>query len=208
MQVSRNVKAPGYERTASQNAGIEINNAGVTLNRGFQTAEKFGNENISAEVTEDFSTSVSTDGTIKSSMDVGSEIKTENLEVGAKASASSTSTENSQENSLGMEASAGMKIADGMKMKNSVKMEHTGKSSETEEAYAEEETESIAFQSRIEVDPERATLAKKAAAGIYNTSMKAAETGVNSMLSSSSKTEISKESGEEESYDCYYGMGY
>lgn len=198
MSVSENVKAPEYERTDSQTAGMEFNDAGVTLNRGFHTAEKFGNENISAEVTEDFSTSVSTDGTIKSSMDVGSEIKTENLEVGAKASASSISTENGQENSVGMEASAGMKIADGMKMKNSVKMEHTGKSSETEEAYTEEETESIAFQSRIEVDSEKATLGKKVAASIYNAGMKVAETGVNSMLSSSSKTEILKESGKEE----------
>lgn len=208
MPISENVKALDYKRTESQTMGMELNDAGLTLNHGFHTSEKFGNENISAEVTEDFSTSVSTDGTIKSSMEAGSEIKTENLEVGMKASASSTSTENSQANSLGMEASAGIKIADGMKMKNSVNMEYTGKSTETEEMYTEEETESIAFQSRIEVDPERATLGKEVAAGIYNTSMKAAETGINSMLSSSSKMEISKESGEEESYNYYYGMGY
>lgn len=238
VSAGKDVKIPGYERTASQTAGMELNDAGLTLNQGYHTSEKFGDEHISVEATEDISTSVSTDGTIKSSVEAGGKIETENLEVGAKAAASSKSTENSEENSMGMEASAGMKIADGMKMNNSVNMQSAEKFSETEEAYTQEGTESISFQSRIEVDPKEATAGKKLAAGIYNTGMKAAETGVNSMLSSSSKTEIlkqceeaaereenqeqeaekSEETGEEEGeaaeesngegYDYYYGMGY
>lgn len=208
----------------------EVNSKGVTLSQTYHTSEKMENETICVETAKDVSVSASTDGTVKSSMEAGSQIKTENMELGAGVSASSTSSENSEENAVGAQASAGVKIADGMKMKNSVTMQYTDKFSETEEALIEEETESVAFQSRIEVDPQQASFGKKVFAGMYNTGMKAAESGINSMLSSSFKTEILKageegeESGKEnteteqetagqeeyceESYEYDYGMGY
>lgn len=122
---------------------------------------------IEAEVnSKGVTVSANTDGTVKSSMEAGSQIKTENMELGAGVSASSTSSESSEENAVGAQASAGVKIADGMKMKNSVALQYTDKFSETEEALIEEETESAAFQSRIEVDPQQSSFGKKVFAGM------------------------------------------
>lgn len=227
-------KAGAYEFTESQTEGVKFDGSDFTMNQNYQASAKMAYANASAEVTNDVSNSVSTDGTIKSSVSTGSKIATEHGEVGTKVSASNSSSENSEEQSVETEASYGMKLAEGMKMKNSVSMQHTEKFSETEKEFEEEVTDKISFQSRIETDAEKTGIGKQVFAGMYNVTMKTAEAAMSESMTSSSKTAVKKEAEEkgednqedleedmekelvnteqseepEENYDYFYGMGY
>ena len=198
-------KAGAYEFTESQTVGMKFDGSDLTMNQNYHTSAKMEYANASAETANDVSNSVSTDGTIKSSVSTGSKIATEHGEAATKVSVSNSSSENSEEQSVGAEASYGMKLAEGMKMKNSVSMQHTEKFSEKEEEFEEEVTDKLAFQSRIETDSEKAGAGKKLFAGMYNVTMEAAEAAMSESMTSSSKTTVKKEV---ENYDYYYGMGY
>lgn len=168
-------------------------------------------ENIPVKATMEISDSIDMDGNLENSATIDSGIELGNLEAGISGTASETLTADGREYSMEMEASAGMEIAEGMTWQASVNIQSSGESSETEEAFTQGESGSIAFQSRIEVDPEKATLGKEVVAGTYNAVMGALETGINSMLSTSSETEIPKEESPEEEIESYsydYGMGY
>lgn len=202
------IKTGEYEITNSQTSGIKSDGLDMTFHQNFHTSEKVGNEDISAEFTNDVSNSVSTDGTIKSSVESGKTIKAGDTETGEKVSASHSISEDSEETSLKVEHSSKVKISEDMKMKNSVSMQYSDKVSETEQGFEEEEKGEIAFQSRIEVDSENAALGKKVFAGVYNTTMEAAEASMSDALSVSSKTTYQNEENQEEAYDHYNGIGY
>lgn len=193
-------KAGACEFTESQTEGVKFDGSDFTMNQNYHASAKMEYANASAEVTNDVSNSVSTDGTIKSCVSTGSKIATEHGEVGTKVSALNSSSENSEEQSVETEVSYGMKLADGMKMKNSVSMQHTEKFSETEE-FEEEVTDKIAFQSRIETDAEKTGIGKQVFAGMYNVTMKTAEAAMSESMTSSLKTAVRKEVGEEDNQE-------
>ncbi len=218
-------KAGVYEFTKSQTEGMKFDGSDLTVNQNYHNSVKMEYANASAEVTNDVSNSLSTDGTIKSSVSTENKIATEHGEVGTKVSASNSFSENSEEQSVETEASHGMKLAEGMKMKNSVSMQHMEKFSEAEGEFEEEVTDKIAFQSRIETDAEKTGIGKQVFAGMYNVTMEAAEAAMSESMTSLSKTAVKKEEKEEsedkqeavnteqleepeENYDYYYGIGY